>query len=63
MKGFLAFLEFCAYILGVIGGFFYAACNGSVPIGLCILALGVMAWPEFKKACDILKGNLKSKFQ
>ena len=56
-------MEFFAYILGVIGGFFYAATNGSVPIGLCILALGIMAWPEFKKAWDILNGNLKSKIQ
>lgn len=63
MKEILAFLKVIVYVLGVIGGFFYAACNGSVPIGLCILALGLMAWPEFKKAWDILNGNLKSKFQ
>ena len=46
----LAFIEICAYVLGFLGGIGYAAYLGKWAIVVSILVLGVMAWPEFRKA-------------
>ncbi len=55
MKKLIAFIIFCAYILGTIGGFGYAAWGGSWPIAVAVIILAVMAWPTFKEAVKQLK--------
>lgn len=50
MKKLIAFIEFCAYILGALGGWGYAVHGGSWPIAVAIIILAVMAWPTFKEA-------------
>ena len=50
MSKFIAFVKFCAYILGAIGGFGYAVYGGSWPIAVAIIILALMASPEFAAA-------------
>lgn len=50
MKKLFAFIAFCAYILGALGGFGYAVYGGSWPIAIAIVILALMAWPQFENA-------------
>lgn len=43
MSKFIAFVKFCAYILGAVGGFGYAVYGGSWPIAVAIIILAPMA--------------------
>lgn len=50
MDKFKSFLIIIAYVLGTIGGFGYALYGGSWPIAVAIVVLGILAFPEVKKA-------------
>ena len=50
MKKLFAFIAFCAYILGALGGFGYAVYGGSWPIAIAIVILALIAWPVFENA-------------
>jgi hypothetical protein len=50
MSKIFAFVKFCAFILGAVGGFGYAVYGGSWPIAAAIIILALMAWPEFENA-------------
>lgn len=50
MNKILAFFIIAAYVLGTIGGFGYALFGGSWPIAIAIIVLGILAFPEVKKA-------------
>ena len=50
MSKFIAFVKFCAFILGAVGGFGYAVYGGSWPIAVAIILLALMAWPVFENA-------------
>lgn len=54
MSKFIAFVKFCAFILGAVGGFGYAVYGGSWPIAAAIIILALMAWPEFAAAYKVL---------
>lgn len=45
----IAFFGLCAYVLGVLGGFGYLWWIKEKPIALCIVVLGIMAFPTAKK--------------
>ena len=57
MKKLFAFVCFCAYIVGAIGGFAYALMLHKGLIAVCVAALAAMAFPYFKKCWDELNGN------
>ena len=42
MSKFIAFVKFCAFILGAVGGFGYAVYGGSWPIAAAIIILALM---------------------
>ena len=48
VKMILYFLAIFAYIVGTIGGFGYAMYCKAYFIGICVLVLGVMAFPTAK---------------
>ena len=54
MSKFIAFVKFCAYILGAGGGVGYAVYGGSWPIAVAIIILALMAWPEFAASYKVL---------
>lgn len=49
MKKALSFIEICAYAVGAIGGFGYAMYCKAYFIGICVVALAAMAFPELKR--------------
>lgn len=53
-KYFVALLWLAVYLLGVIGGVGYAAYSGAWVIAICVVLLGVMAFPKAKEAFKVL---------
>lgn len=49
MEKLFAFVMFCLYILGSIGGFGFAVYGGSWLIAVCVAIFGVMAFPKAEK--------------
>lgn len=49
-KYFVALLWLAAYAVGLIGGVGYAAYSGAWVIAICVVLLGVMAFPKAKEA-------------
>lgn len=49
-KNFISLFWLMAYAVGLIGGVGYAAYNGAWFIAVCVILLGVMAFPKFKDA-------------
>ena len=43
------FLALVAYVFGVIGAFGYAIWGGSWPIGIAVIIVAVLAFPEVKR--------------
>ena len=48
-KSFIDWAAFCAWVVGAIGGVGVAAYNKYYFIGLCVVALAIMAFPRAKK--------------
>ena len=57
MKKFRAFAEICAYPLGTLGGFGYAAYLGKWAIAGAVVILAIMAYGEFRWALNELSGK------
>lgn len=56
-KYFVAFFWLAVYLLGVIGGVGYAAYSGAWVIAICVIMLGVMAFPKAKEAFKVLSNE------
>lgn len=50
----LNFFGLCAWVLGTIGGFGYAAYNKAWLIAVCVAVLGVFSWKTVKGFVDEL---------
>lgn len=53
-KYFISLFWLVAYAVGLIGGMGYAAYNGEWFIAVCVILLGVMAFPKAKEAFKTL---------
>lgn len=53
-KYFVALLWLVAYAVGLVGGVGYAAYSGAWVIAICVILLGVMAFPKAKEAFKVL---------
>lgn len=53
-KYFVALGWLAAYAVGLVGGVGYAAYSGAWVIAICVVLLGVMAFPKFKEAFKVL---------
>lgn len=53
-KRLLRFCEVCAYAMGTIGGIGYCCYSKAYVIAVAVAALAVMAWGEFRAACNAL---------
>lgn len=53
-KYFVALLWLAAYAVGLVGGVGYAAYSGAWVIAICVILLGVMAFPKAKEAFKVL---------
>ena len=53
-KYFVALLWLAAYAVGLIGGVGYAAYSGAWVIAICVILLGVMAFPKVREALKVL---------
>ena len=53
-KYFVALGWLVAYAVGLIGGVGYAAYSGAWVIAICVVLLGVMAFPKAKEAFKVL---------
>ena len=56
-KYFVALLWLAAYAVGLIGGVGYAAYSGAWVIAICVILLGIMAFPKAKEAFKMLSNN------
>ena len=56
-KYFVALLWLVAYAVGLIGGVGYAAYSGAWVIAICVILLGVMAFPKAKEAFKVLSNE------
>lgn len=56
-KYFVALGWLAVYLLGVIGGVGYAAYSGAWVIAICVIMLGVMAFPKAKEAFKVLSNE------
>ena len=56
-KYFVALLWLVAYAVGLVGGVGYAAYSGAWVIAICVVLLGVMAFPKVKEAFKMLSNN------
>ena len=50
LKKIYCFFVLCAYVLGALGGFGWAAYNKAWLIAVCVAALAAMAFPYVRKA-------------
>ena len=53
-KYFVALLWLVAYAVGLVGGVGYAAYCGAWVIAICVVLLGIMAFPKAKEAFKVL---------
>ena len=53
-KYFVALLWLIVYLVGLVGGVGYAAYSGAWVIAICVVLLGVMAFPKAKEAFKVL---------
>ena len=53
-KYFVALGWLIAYAVGLVGGVGYAAYSGAWVIAICIVLLGVMAFPKVREAFKVL---------
>ena len=53
-KYFVALLWLVAYAMGLVGGVGYAAYSGAWVIAICVILLGVMAFPKAKEVFKVL---------
>lgn len=53
-KYFVALLWLVAYAVGLVGGVGYAAYSGAWVIAICVILLGIMAFPKVREAFKIL---------
>ena len=53
-KYFVALLWLIVYAVGLVGGVGYAAYSGAWVIAICVVLLGVMAFPKAKEAFKVL---------
>ena len=53
-KYFVAFFWLIVYVVGLVGGVGYAAYSVAWIIAICVILLGVMAFPKAKEAFKIL---------
>lgn len=56
-KYFVALLWLVAYAVGLVGGVGYAAYSGAWIIAICVVLLGVMAFPKAKEAFKVLSNE------
>lgn len=56
-KYFVALLWLVAYAVGLVGGVGYAAYSGAWVIAICVILLGVMAFPKAKEAFKVLSNE------
>lgn len=55
MKKFFYLLELMLYVMGTIGGFGYCCYSHAYVIAVAVAVLGVMAFPEAKRAFNELQ--------
>lgn len=53
-KYFVAFFWLIVYLVGLVGGVGYAAYSGAWVIAICVILLGIMAFPKAKEAFKVL---------
>lgn len=53
-KYYVALLWLAAYAVGLVGGVGYAAYSGAWVIAICVVLLGVMAFPKVREAFKVL---------
>ena len=56
-KYFVALGWLAAYAVGLVGGVGYAAYSGAWVIAICVILLGIMAFPKVKEAFKMLSNN------
>lgn len=56
-KYFVALGWLVAYAVGLVGGVGYAAYSGAWVIAICVILLGVMAFPKAKGAFKVLSNE------
>ena len=56
-KYFVAFFWLIVYLVGLVGGVGYAAYSGAWVIAICVILLGVMAFPKVKEAFKMLSND------
>ena len=56
-KYFVALGWLAAYAVGLVGGVGYAAYSGAWVIVICVILLGVMAFPKAKEAFKVLSNE------
>ena len=56
-KCFVALGWLAAYAVGLVGGVGYAAYSGAWVIAICVVLLGVMAFPKAKEAFKVLSNE------
>ena len=56
-KYFVALLWLIVYAVGLVGGVGYAAYSGAWVIAICVVLLGVMAFPKAKEAFKMLSNE------
>ena len=56
-KYFVSLGWLAAYAVGLVGGVGYAAYSGAWVIAICVVLLGVMAFPKAKEAFKVLSNE------
>ena len=56
-KYFVALAWLAAYAVGLVGGVGYAAYSGAWVIAICVVLLGIMAFPKVKEAVEVLSNK------